>query len=55
MEMYDGIAESCLRRADGDQQKADYLYNCPYWEYYYRIMQYNRLMEKKKKPNEITG
>lgn len=48
--MYTGFSQSCLRRADGDQHKADYLFDCGYWEYYFRVENYNKYMESKK-PN----
>jgi hypothetical protein len=41
-QLYEKTNQSCLVRAQGDQQKADYLMNCGYFEYYYRILQYNK-------------
>lgn len=42
---YAAFTDSCMRRAEGDQQKADYLFNCSYWEYYYRMMSHNQYVE----------
>lgn len=39
--------ESALRRADGNQQKADYLLDCSYFEWYYRIAMYNNFVNWK--------
>lgn len=39
-------------RAEGDQQKADYLFNCSYFEYFWRLKGYNEYakeMEKRMK------
>lgn len=51
-ENYQSFAQSTLRRADGDQQKADYLMDCGYWEYFWRIVQYNQFIEAKNKQIE---
>ena len=53
-DLYDNVADSCLRRAEGDQQKADYLFDCSYFEYYYRIRNYNRYIDFVKKNKPIT-
>lgn len=55
-ELYDGVAMSCLKRAKGDQQKADYLFDCSYFEYYYRIMNFNQYVKEtapKKRASDI--
>jgi len=44
---YHGVVQSCLARAEGDQQQADYLANCTYFEYYYRILNYNEWLDKR--------
>lgn len=36
-------------RADGNQQQADYLEDCTYFDYYYRMMHYNEFVERKNK------
>lgn len=43
---------SCLMRSDGDQQKADYLFNCNVFEYYYRVKNFNTFVEEKNKAHE---
>ncbi len=37
--------DSCLRRAQGNQQAADYLMDCGYFEYYYRVVKYNEYVK----------
>lgn len=32
---------SCIKRAQGVQKEADYLMDCSWFEYYYRIVVYN--------------
>lgn len=51
-DVYESIGQSCLLRAEGDQTKADALYNCSYFEYYYRIEQYNKWAAAQKKELE---
>lgn len=38
-----------MSRADGDTAKADYLFDCGWFEYYYRIATFNRHQERVKK------
>jgi hypothetical protein len=40
-QLYEKTNQSCLVRAQGDQQKADYLMNCGYFEYTATGMQNN--------------
>jgi hypothetical protein len=37
--------DSCLRRAQGNQREADYLMDCGYFEYYYRVVKYNEYVK----------
>lgn len=39
--VYDNIAQSLLKRTEGDTQKGDYLFNVPYFRYYYQLDQEN--------------
>jgi hypothetical protein len=41
------FTNSCLYRAEGNQEQADYLFNCSYFEYYYRMVAYNKYVERK--------
>lgn len=36
-EIYNNITDGALRRCSGDVEKADYLMNCTYFEYYWRL------------------
>lgn len=40
------MANSCMIRAQGNQREADYLSDCSYFEYYWRIVQYNKWAKK---------
>lgn len=44
---YATFTNSCLYRADGNQQLADYLFDCSYFEYYYRMLGYNNYVKRK--------
>lgn len=33
---------SCLNRAQGNQREADYLMDCTWFEYYWRLAMYNK-------------
>lgn len=41
-----------MSRAEGDKQKADYLFDCSWFEYYWRIVEYNRYQERVKEQLE---
>lgn len=51
-ELYLGFSDSCMSRAEGDKQKADYLFDCSWFEYYWRIVEYNRYQERVKEQLE---
>lgn len=44
--------DSCILRAQGDQEKADYLFNCSFTEYYGRIQLWNRYQQQQKEAHE---
>lgn len=44
---YAAFTNSCIYRANGDQRQADYLFDCSYFEYYYRMMAYNNYVKRK--------
>lgn len=49
---------SCLKRAQGNQKEADYLSDCTWFEYYYRVAMYNIYcadLEQENKKNENKG
>lgn len=52
---------SCIKRANGNQKEADYLLNCTWFEYYYRIVIYNKYSKeledeaKKRRTNAGEG
>jgi hypothetical protein len=41
----DSYIDNALKRTSGDYQKADWLLDCSYWEYYYRITRLNKYAE----------
>lgn len=53
--IYDNIAQGLLSRADGDQEKADYLYNTSYFNYYYRLEQFQKWSDEQQKRIEAIG
>lgn len=46
--LYSDIEQSCLDRAEGNQRDADYLQDCTYFEYFWRIVQYNTYAKRVK-------
>jgi hypothetical protein len=38
-------AEGAMKRAEGVQRDADYLLDCNWFEYYWRIVSFNRYQE----------
>lgn len=38
-----------MNRAQGDAQKADYLFNTSYFNYYYKILEYNEWAKEQEK------
>lgn len=46
---------SCLKRADGDQIRADKMQDKGYWEYYWDLENYNRYCEDLKTQHESRG
>ena len=52
MELYDNVMSSALKLTSGNMREADYVIDCSYFEYYYRIAmlnQYGEWMEKQMK------
>lgn len=46
-DVYDNVKASCLMRADGNQKDADYIEDCSYFDYYYRIIKYNEFVKNR--------
>ena len=46
---YDNYAMSCIIRADGNQQLADYLFDTNVFQYFYRVKTFNDLQKEREK------
>lgn len=46
------FTSSCMTRAQGNQREADYLMDCGYFEYYWRIVQYNQYCKQQEEAIE---
>lgn len=49
---YMSFTSSCMTRAQGNQREADYLMDCSYFEYYWRIVQYNQYCKQQEEAIE---
>lgn len=45
-ELYFMYSDSCMSRAEGDSIQAERLFDTTYWDYYWRVLQYNRHCER---------
>lgn len=39
-------SDSCMLRAEGDVVKSDYLFDTTYFNYFFRLLEYNRYVEE---------
>lgn len=46
---------SCIKRSQGNQKEADYLLDCTWFEYYYRIVIYNQYAAELTKERKDNG
>lgn len=46
-DVFNNTAQSCIARAEGNQKEADYLSDCSYFDYYYRILNYNEWAKRR--------
>lgn len=54
MDLYINYSLDALSRAEGDQKLADYLMDCTFYEYYYRILTFKRYADIRDKQLKET-